>query len=82
MGEVTLSLPGESCGGEAAWPTSIPTRLNAAVRGQHGLGLVYEHPRIYLLTLLLFHTEPYLCHGSKVQGPGEEAAGSLTSDSH
>lgn len=44
--------------GEAAWPISIPTRLNAAVRGQHGLGLVYEHPRVYLLTLLLLHTEP------------------------
>lgn len=58
MGEVTLSLAGESCGGEAAWPTSIPTRLSAAVRGQHGLGSVYEHPRVYLLTLLLLRTEP------------------------
>lgn len=57
MGEVTLSLAGESCGGEAAWPTSIPTRLSAAVRGQHGLGLVYERPRVYLLTLLLLHKE-------------------------
>lgn len=58
MGEVTLSLAGEACGGEAAWPHFIPTRLSAAVSGQHGLGLVYEYPRIYLLTLLLLHTEP------------------------
>lgn len=40
MGEVTLSLAGESCGGEAVWPPSIPTMLSAAVSGLHGLGLV------------------------------------------
>lgn len=86
MGEVTLSLTGESCGEEAAWPASIPTRLRAAVSGQHGLGLVYDPPRAYLLTPLLLHTDLQLCSGPlpwiQGQGPGEGAAGSPTSDSH
>lgn len=63
MGEVTLSLAGESCGGEAAWPASIPTGLSAAVSGQHSLGLAYEHPRAYLLASLLIHTDLQLCRG-------------------